>query len=138
MKGEKTGARTRVFLSEFVFRELEEHLERLTRPKQKESEYLFPSFRGSMRTHSALDKPFADVAKRIGLPYRVTPRAMRRTFQDLCREAGVDDFITRKISGHETEAMQERYSTAQKAEIRKATDNVYRLIRPALAAAFAG
>lgn len=130
MQGEKTGARTKVFLAPEVFDVLEDHVARLKRPKQRESVYLFPSFRGGMRTRSVLDKPFRDVARKIGLPYPITPRAMRRTFQDLCREAGVSDLITRKISGHATASMQERYSTAQRAEIREATGKVIRLIVP--------
>jgi len=36
---------------------------------------------------------------------------MRRTFQDLAREAQVKDIVTRAISGHATEEMQRLYST---------------------------
>jgi hypothetical protein len=42
---------------------------------------------------------------------------MRRTCQDLAREAGIHDVITRAISGHATEAMQRHYSTARDHEV---------------------
>ncbi len=49
---------------------------------------------------------------------------MRRTFQDLARQANVPDLVTRAISGHATERMQRRYSTAHLEEIRDAVGKV--------------
>jgi integrase len=43
---------------------------------------------------------------------KLTPKCMRRTFNDLARQARVHDIVLRSISGHLTETMQERYSTA--------------------------
>jgi hypothetical protein len=54
---------------------------------------VFPSEVGGYRSPSSLDKPFAIVAKAIGLKKRITPRAMRRSFQDLCRTAEVTGII---------------------------------------------
>ena len=82
----------------------------------RDSALLFPSETGSFRARSSRDKPFADVAKAIGLKKRVTPRAMRRTFQDLARAAEVKDVVTRAISGHATESMQRHYSTVSANE----------------------
>lgn len=48
----------------------------------------------------------------------ITPRAMRRTFQDLDRAAEVRDLVTRSISGHATEEMQRHYSTVGETEQR--------------------
>jgi hypothetical protein len=63
------------------------HVDTQLRPgPQRESELLFRSEVGGYRSPSSLDKPFAAVAKAIGLRKRVTPRAMRRSFQN--REAG--------------------------------------------------
>ena len=42
---------------------------------------------------------------------------MRRTFQDLAREAAVADVVTRSISGHATATMQAHYSTARDHEV---------------------
>jgi hypothetical protein len=44
---------------------------------------------------------------------------MRRTFQDLARAAEVRDIVTRAVSGHATEAMQQRYSTVSMDERRE-------------------
>lgn len=82
------------------------------------SDLLFPSTEGRFRSRSSLDKPFRVVSDAIGLPHAITPRAMRRTYNDLARLAGVTDVVTRSISGHATEGMQHHYSTAQAEEQR--------------------
>ncbi len=43
---------------------------------------------------------------------------MRRTFQDLARAAEVKDIVTRAVSGHATETMQQHYSTVNAEEMR--------------------
>ncbi len=78
---------------------------------------------------SALDKPFAAVSKAMGLAKHVTPRAMRRTFQDLARAAEVSDVVTRAVSGHATEAMQRRYSTVSPDEMRSSLARVVSLAK---------
>jgi integrase len=63
---------------------------------------------------------------RLGWKVRVTPKGMRRTFQDLARKAEIHDFVARAISGHTTERMQRHYSTAQREEMRAAVGKVNR------------
>jgi integrase len=75
---------------------------------------------GGYRSKSSLDVAFADAGKAIGLPYKVTPRALRRSFQDLAREAGISDVLARGICGHRTPAMTARYSTVGLAEKQEA------------------
>jgi hypothetical protein len=142
MVGTKTGTTERVHLPRVVMDELAAHVALLSAPplspkgkpplwwseKMQESELLFPSRRGRLRTSSALDVPFRAVAKRVGLPYPLTPRAMRRTFNDLAREAQVHDVVTRSITGHKTEAMQGHYSTAAADEQREAIAKVIDLV----------
>ena len=43
---------------------------------------------------------------------QISPKAMRRSFQDAMREAQVANVVVRSLSGHLTEQMQQRYSTA--------------------------
>jgi hypothetical protein len=69
------------------------------------SDLLFPSEAGGFRSPSVLDKLFREVALAIKVGRHVTPRAMRRTYQDLARAAEMRDLITRAISGHATERM---------------------------------
>ena len=95
---------------------------------QQGSNLLFPSEIGGFRSRSCLDKPFDDVAKTTGLKKHVSPRAMRRTFQDLARAAEVRDVVTRSISGHATEEMQRRYSTVSPIEQQKSLARVLRLM----------
>jgi hypothetical protein len=119
----KTGRRGRIPLPKDVLGVLEWHVGNLT-SRQRESELLFPSDTGGYRSGSCLDKPFTAVAEALKLPYRVTPRAMRRTFQDESRAEEIDALVTRSISGHATETMQHHYSTVRDEEKRHALERL--------------
>lgn len=108
-------------------RVLREHVAALPAGPMRDSIYLFPATTGGMRSRSALEKPFADVVKALEWRLRFSPRGMRRTFQDLARQAQVHDVVTRAISGHATERMQRHYSTAQREEMREAVGKVISL-----------
>jgi integrase len=58
----------------------------------------------------------------------ITPKAMRRTAQDLSRLAGVNDLVTRAVSGHSDVEMQELYSTVRGDEMRKSLTAVVQLV----------
>jgi len=123
----KTGIDQEIPLPPAVVDVLSEHVASLPRGKMRECGLLFPSINGDMRARSVLDKPFHHVLEELGWSVRLTPRGMRRTFQDLARAANVHDFVTRAISGHQTERMQRHYSTAQREEMRDAVDRVMSL-----------
>lgn len=53
---------------------------------------------------------------------------MRRTYQDMCRDAQVDDKVTRLISGHATPEMQQLYSTIRHDEVRSELGKVVSLV----------
>lgn len=74
-----------------------------------------------------LDKPFKDVCQHLSLGKKVTPKAMRRTFQDLARRAAVDGLVQRSICGHLTEEMTERYSSVAQVEVEAALGKVISL-----------
>ena len=74
-----------------------------------------------------LDKPFKDICQHLRLGKKVTPKAMRRTFQDLARRAAVDGLIQRSICGHLTEEMTERYSSVAQVEVQAAVGKVISL-----------
>ncbi len=117
MLGTKTGVDLEIALPDELVGVLDWHVKsQLVTKEQQASELLFPNEMGGFRSRSVFDKPFAAVAKAIGLKKRITARAMRRTFQDLCREARVADVVARSICGHATEAMQQRYSTVSSSE----------------------
>jgi integrase len=128
MERTKSGARQRIGLPPEVMDVLRAHADSLPDGPMRDSDLLFPARNGGFRARSVLDKPFAMVAKEIGLKKHITPRAMRRTFQDLAREAQVKNVVTRAISGHATEAMQRHYSTVNPAEMREGIAQVVSLV----------
>jgi integrase len=88
---------------------------------------LFPAETGGFVTASCLDKPFRQIVTTAKIKKLITPRAMRRTAQDLSRLAGVNDLVTRAVSGHSDIAMQELYSTIRGEEMRKSLAAVVQL-----------
>lgn len=62
---------------------------------------------------AVLDLAQRRVTKACGLTKHITPRAMRRTFKDVSREAGLNAVVAKAISGHQTDAMHLLYLTAQ-------------------------
>lgn len=64
------------------------------------------------------------------------PRAMRRSYQDLARAAEMKDLVTRAISGHATEQMQQHYSTVDQTEMRQGIAKIISLagVREAMGA----
>jgi hypothetical protein len=123
----KTALDQEIPLPPAAVRVLREHIAALPEGPMKKSPYLFPSTTGGMRSRTVLDKPFREVLEALRWTIRLTPRGMRRTFNDLARDAEVHDVVTRAISGHETERMQRHYSTAQREEMRQAVGRVISL-----------
>ncbi len=116
-----------------VMDSLREHVARLE-GKQAESDLLFPSEMGELRTRNVLARPFAAIAEELGLTITLTPRGMRRTFNDVARAAGMNDVVTMSVSGHVTDKMRIHYSTAQTHEQRVGLSKVHALVsgsRPA-------
>lgn len=126
----KTGTTQRLTVPKELIDVLKWHADTQLRPgPQQESALLFPAETGGFRSRSVLDKPFRDVARAIGLKKKtITPRAMRRSFQDLARTAAVADVVTRSISGHATDTMQRHYSTVSGREQREGLGRVLGLI----------
>lgn len=89
----------------------------LTTDAMRASDLLFPAEDGRLRGPSNLRKFFQAARAELGLNKKATGRALRRTFQDLTREAEVDAVITKAISGHAPDAMRIHYSTARDAEV---------------------
>lgn len=124
----KTGQDQEIPLPVEVIDLLRGHVNALPAGAMQDSEYLFPSTKGGLRARTVLVKPFKEVLTALKWNIRLTPRGMRRTFQDLARRAEVHDIVTRAISGHATESMQRHYSTAQHDEMRSALGKVVRLL----------
>ncbi len=123
----KTGKDNVIALPPVVLEVLQAHAGALE-GKMAISDLLFPSESGGLRTRNVLAKPFAAIGAELGLTFRLTPKGMRRTFNDVARQAGIHDVVTRSISGHQTEQMQQHYSTARDDEKREALARVHGLM----------
>ncbi|HYE79361.1 MAG TPA: tyrosine-type recombinase/integrase, partial [bacterium] len=88
------------------------------------SDLLFPGKKGGFMCVRALTNLWGRVAKAAGIEKKITGRAMRRTFQDVARQVGVDEFIVRSISGHATKEMHWHYSTPLASEQQAAIDQM--------------
>jgi integrase len=130
MEMTKTNHDQVIKLPEFVMSVLRWHVDKqlITRDMER-SELLFPSEVGGFRSNSALTKPFKAIAEAMHLTKQISPKAMRRSFQDAMREAQVANVVVRSISGHLTERMQQRYSTAQGHEQQSAIARIVDLTR---------
>lgn len=80
---------------------------------------LFPSGQGTYRTPSMLFKPLERCTAKAGVEKRVAPHTMRRTFNNLVRQAA-GEIAARAMVGHATVEMTEHYSDVTVAEKRKA------------------
>ena len=127
MASTKTRRYQRLALPDELMEIFRWHVDRLPDGPMQDSELLFPSETGGFRAASCLDKPFADVACAAKLGKRLTPRGMRRTFQDLAREAQVADVVTRAVSGHATGTMQMHYSSVSGDEMKRSLARVVSL-----------
>ena len=124
MNTTKTDNRYPIGLPLDVMRVLRSHVDAFPWESGKTSNLLFPSRvappkgKEGFIARSVLDRPFGTVSTLIGLPSRVTPRAMRRTYQDLCRDAKVPALVQQAVCGHDTDEMSEHYSTVRPDEMR--------------------
>lgn len=83
-------------------------------------DWIFPSRRGTLKQPSSLRNAIVRTAKEVGLEKRITPHMMRYLFNDLLRQAGVDQVTRKSLTGHVTDEMTEHYSTVRLDEKRAA------------------
>jgi integrase len=130
MEMTKTNHDQVIKIPDFVVSVLRWHVDKqlITRDMER-SDLLFPSEVGTFRRNSTLAKPFKAMTEALGLSKQISPKAMRRSFQDAMREAEVANVVVRSISGHLTEQMQQRYSTARGHEQESAIARIIDLTR---------
>lgn len=128
MNRTKTGKSQVIALPLAMVKELERHAAELD-AKGDPTDLLFPGRDGGLRTRAALGKPFAAITKAMRLPFKLTPRGMRRTFNDVARVAGMSDVVQMSVSGHVTDKMRLHYSTAQDEEQRAGLSKVLDVVK---------
>lgn len=119
MNTTKTGLRQKIALPAEMMDILRWHVENLPEGPMRKSDLLFPGKDGGFAGCASLASVYRRFTPKLGMKKRITPRAMRRTFQDLARAAEVRDVVTRAVSGHATASMQQHYSTVSADEMRQ-------------------
>ncbi len=89
---------------------------------------LFPGRFGDYRLPGSCSKAWARVCKVMGLGWNVTAHDLRRTFQNMLRQAGVGATVQLALMGHSSTQMTEHYSQVGRDEKRQALDNVVALV----------
>lgn len=81
--------------------------------------WVFPSETGTLRSHSALQKPLKAALKAAGTEKHFTLHGFRHTFNNLLRQATTGE-VVRSMTGHVTQRMTEHYSHVEVGEKRAA------------------
>jgi len=88
---------------------------------------VFPNVQGGVRRQWSIQKPLNACAVAIGLEQRVTPQVLRRTYNTLLAQAGVDRVVLRSQMGHVSERMTQLYAGVSIESKAEAARKVFRL-----------
>ena len=83
---------------------------------------------GGYRLPGSIQKVLNAVCEKAEIKKRLTPHSMRRTFNNLLRQVGVDEIAIRALTGHSSPRMTELYSNVDLEERRKAITDLSRSI----------
>jgi len=83
---------------------------------------------GWYRGAGVLGEPIVKACKKAGLP-EISPHALRRTYEDLLRRAGVDQMVRRTMAGWQDDKVQAMYASVNPDEMRAAAEAVVNLVR---------
>lgn len=119
----KTGEERKLPLDDELAEELRAHRKEQLRKggRMVDSGLVFPSTKGTPRRSSSIRKPMHQISDAMGLGFRVGPQVMRRSVNNILREAGVDQITIRGLMGHSSPQMTELYSHVDLSAKRKAT-----------------
>jgi len=128
----KTGDPRDVVVTAVVIQELDDHRREMMRRQARglDSGLVFPSTRGTHRTSAAVRNMLKSLSVSIELGVIVTPLVLRRTFNTLMLEQGIDRLVLRSQIGHTSEAMTSRYAGIRYDQKQAAAEAMARLIDP--------
>lgn len=95
---------------------LREHRQRMLEAQSPglDSGWVFPAVRtGKLRGSGSMTKAWKTCLTKAAITERFTPPGLRRTFNDMLRQAHVDPVISKALIGHVTDEMREHYSTVR-------------------------
>ena len=109
-----------------VLKVLKEHVDWLTRTEHPDIDkgLLFPGRFGGYRLPGSCGRAWKKVSKVMGLEWNVTGHDLRRTFQNMLRQAGVGLTVQQALMGHSSTQMTEHYSSISRDEKRQAMAEV--------------
>lgn len=116
----------------FMWDVMTQHRQRLVEAQAPgvETGLCFPSESGGYRHASLMTKPFARICEACGIPKKLTSKAFRRTYNDLCRRAGVEGLVLRSMIGHSDPRMSEVYASIDPSEKQAALAKVVQMVGP--------
>jgi integrase len=127
METTKTGIDIELSLPDELVEVLKEQAARVDASKVgPKTDLLFPSpWSGKLLTSGCLRNAFRGVMKAMGLGHRnLTPRMMRRTYQDIADEAKLRGATAMAVSGHKSVGMKLHYSSVHDDEVREGLSRV--------------
>jgi integrase len=93
-----------------------------------DNQRLFPGRNGGYRLPGSCSKAWTKVCAAMGLGWTVTAHDLRRTFQNMLRQAGVGLTVQQALMGHSSIQMTEHYSSVNGDEKREAVAKVVSLM----------
>ncbi len=122
----KTGKGRDVALTSALREVLQHHRNQMVRDQHPAltSGLVFATSAGGVRGQNALGKVLRISAKAAGIPIRVGPQMLRRTFNTLLRLEGVPPEVVRAQMGHTSQAMTDRYFQSDSTAIASAVESL--------------
>lgn len=126
----KTGAPREVALTPEMKDVLQAHRQEMLRGQHPglASGLVFPNEHGEFRGAPALYRVLNLAARTAGIPVRVGPKTLRKTYVTLATFAGLDRLAIQGNVGHSGEEMTERYAWVSTDEKRKVTEAIEGLV----------
>jgi integrase len=94
------------------------------------SSLVFPSATGGYHVPSYLNKPFRHILKAAKVEKHLSPHGMRRTYNNLMRQAQVDTVVLHATIGHSSDRMTEHYSHVTTQEKQAAVNRLFEVVVP--------
>ena len=122
----KTGKGRDVALTSALREVLQVHRNQMVRDQHPAltSGLVFATSAGGVRGQNALGKVLRISAKAAGIPIRVGPQVLRRTFNTLLRLESVPPEVVRAQMGHTSQAMTDRYFQSDSTAIASAVESL--------------
>lgn len=107
----KTGWERHAYAPPLVIEAIQEHRQEMERRAHRglSSGLLFPSNAGTPRTSGSLKKTLGRACDIAGIEQNVTHQVLRRTYNTLLKQAGVDSLVVRSQLGHSSDQMTRHY-----------------------------